>query len=74
MLRSESDRLALIPGGGSFMRIRDCRRMLTGMLGFASIVRNKRKFLCGLRVCSFFSNCPNQEGARWTFLSNTQVP
>ena len=48
MLFKQSTKLARIPGGSSFMITIDCRRILTGILGF-SIVKNNRKDLGGFR-------------------------
>jgi hypothetical protein len=44
ILHNESKRFAFIPEGGSFIRMCDRRRILTGIEGWASMMRKRQKF------------------------------
>lgn len=68
-------KLALIPSGGSNTILNVYLIRVAGTLGLNSIVRNNLKLLLGLVILwIFFSNSVSQAGARWTFLSRTQLP
>ena len=66
-------RLALMPGGGSKVKILPALRRLTGSLGVMSQVRNSRKPECAWMECSFFSREVSHVGARCTFFSRTHL-
>src|SRR4051812_5127980 len=66
--------LARIPAGCSYERTRDARRRFTGILGLDSIDRKSRKSGLGLSASSLFSRDWSHCGAKWTFLTRTQLP
>mmetsp|Transcript_98082 Transcript_98082/g.299847 ORF Transcript_98082/g.299847 Transcript_98082/m.299847 type:complete len:550 (+) Transcript_98082:387-2036(+) len=65
---------AFTPLGGSNTYTRESLIKLAGILGWNSIVRNKRKFWCGFIPYNFFSRSVSQLIAKCTFLSKTHVP
>jgi hypothetical protein len=60
----ESFMLARIPAGCSYMRTREARSKLTGILGLDSMDRKRRKSACGLRASMRFSRLCSHVGAR----------
>lgn len=68
-------REAFIPSGGSNTILNVYLIKVAGTLGLNSIVKNNRKLLLALVIlCIFFSSSVSQEGAKWTFFNNTQLP
>lgn len=49
-------------------------RLFIITFGIISIDKNNLNEGCGCKLCIFFSNCASHDGAKCTFLSNTQFP
>ena len=67
-------KLALTPGGGSYVKIRPALNRFTGSLGLISQVRNSLNPAWAWMECSFFSRVTSHEGAKCTFFSSTHFP
>ena len=66
-------KLALKPGGGSYVKIRPALNRFTRSLGLISQIWNSLNPAWAWIECSFYSRVTDQKGAKCTFFSSTHL-